>query len=727
MENANFHDMILRGNCQNLEWIGRVIAGRCLRVLLFILGAVYSANAYQAGELDESYQVDLNGGVVKLAVLADGRVYVAGSFTRINGVNRPGLARLNEDGTLDSSFDPGSGPGIGNITSFAPLPNGDLVVVGNFTNFNGAPQLCVVRLKPDGTVDPAFRGLVADGWPILTKDGNRQSGWVGEVAAQSDGKIWISGPFYFENSDRTAGRNSLARLNADGTMDNSVYAEFAGWGGANGYAGNILIGSNDHLFVGGGYSHMLLESTNNISYTAVMGGGAMALQPDGPLLVEGINIDYFFGAREFFGRTSTDGSAVALFSPKLNGGSATEALVSGIWPQADGKVVVVGIFTAVGKTPRRYIARLNKDGSLDEHFYAQATTEWPPSTIVAQADGAYLIGGIFSKINGVSRPFLARLHGEDRTPRPPSIQRQPAGQEVSEGYGAVFSVQADGPSLFYQWRLNGAQIEGATNELITRVSAKAADAGDYTVVITNAWGAVTSAPAALKIKLIGEALNARDLQWEFSRIRSEPEGAQVVMVSGPAWICQTNSAHDGQEAIKNPYSCGPVIEVDGCSDSILQTSVTGPGQISFWFRGRLFFGIANADSVPGFAGPAAWHSATNFTSEWQDLSQWLSLTMRVPPGKQKLVWYGGDTVYLDEIVYTPAPEGLTLTIERPTTQGGECQLLLQGTPDAVIQIDQSFDLATWDPLVKTTNATGTMRLTLPAQTNNSCTFYRAVQ
>ncbi len=82
----------------------------------------------------------------------------------------------------------------------------------------------------------------------------------------------------------------------------------------------------------------------------------------------------------------------------------------------------------------------------------------------------------------------------------PNIISQPAGQSVSSGTAATFSVSVAGvPEPLYQWYFNGAAIAGATNRSYTVTAATAANAGNYHVVAMNELGSVTSATAALTV------------------------------------------------------------------------------------------------------------------------------------------------------------------------------------------------------------------------------------
>ncbi len=82
------------------------------------------------------------------------------------------------------------------------------------------------------------------------------------------------------------------------------------------------------------------------------------------------------------------------------------------------------------------------------------------------------------------------------------ITGQPQAQAVVQGANATFAVTASGmPAPGYQWRYNGARLDGATGSAYTVVNAQPADAGSYTVVVTNSGGSVTSAVAILTVNV----------------------------------------------------------------------------------------------------------------------------------------------------------------------------------------------------------------------------------
>lgn len=136
----------------------------------------------------------LSGEVTALAVQPDGKVLISGFYNRVSGVLRKGMARLNTDGSLDTSFDAGNAIAEGSIRAGAIiiLPDGKILAGGK-------------RLNPDGSIDSAFNPVTDS--PILS------------VALQPDGKILIGGQFTLVNG---ASRTGFARLNSDGSLDTTL-------------------------------------------------------------------------------------------------------------------------------------------------------------------------------------------------------------------------------------------------------------------------------------------------------------------------------------------------------------------------------------------------------------------------------------------------------------------------------------------------------------------------
>lgn len=116
---------------------------------------------------------------------AAGRLIVSGAFTSIGGVKRQHIARLLDDGKVDPSFDPGIGPD-GPVVATHIQPDGRILVGGAFKTFQGQPRLGIARLNEDGSLDTRFD-------PGAGIQGTNPG--IACITQQRDGRILISGHF----------------------------------------------------------------------------------------------------------------------------------------------------------------------------------------------------------------------------------------------------------------------------------------------------------------------------------------------------------------------------------------------------------------------------------------------------------------------------------------------------------------------------------------------------
>jgi endonuclease/exonuclease/phosphatase family metal-dependent hydrolase len=126
----------------------------------------------------------------------------------------------------------------------------------------------------------------------------------------------------------------------------------------------------------------------------------------------------------------------------------------------------------------------------------------------------------------------------------PFISTQPQSQGVLAGQTATFTLTAGGTSpLNYQWRLGGTNLSGATTNPFVIASAQAADAGNYSVVITNIAGSVTSSVATLTILVTNPVVFA---QWNFNSVT--PDAAVGTGTTSPSLGAGTASLIGGATA-----------------------------------------------------------------------------------------------------------------------------------------------------------------------------------
>src|SRR5262249_50381955 len=144
-----------------------------------------------------------DGEVSAVAVQTNGAVIIVGQFSFVNGAARKGIARLQTNGVVDPSFNPGSGFDAG-VWAVAIQPNGQIVVGGDFSTINFAPRSRIARLNFDGSLDNSF----------VTPGGI--DGAVRSIALQPDGRVLLGGDF---TSISNTNRARIARLDDHGGLD----------------------------------------------------------------------------------------------------------------------------------------------------------------------------------------------------------------------------------------------------------------------------------------------------------------------------------------------------------------------------------------------------------------------------------------------------------------------------------------------------------------------------
>lgn len=197
------------------------------------------------GSLDTGFNPTADNAVYSIAVQPDGRILVAGNFTSIAGTTVNRVARLNANGTIDAGFDPGDGAN-GRVAALALQPDGKILLGGYFTQVDGTNHSRIARLAANGSLDTGFNTGTGANDNILT------------LALQTDGKILIGG--LFTNFNGTS-LNRFARLNSNGGLDNTFDAGTGADDEVSALAlqpdGNILIGGNFATFDGGAHPFLV--------------------------------------------------------------------------------------------------------------------------------------------------------------------------------------------------------------------------------------------------------------------------------------------------------------------------------------------------------------------------------------------------------------------------------------------------------------------------------------
>jgi parallel beta-helix repeat protein len=153
---------------------------------------------------------------------------------------------------------------------------------------------------------------------------------------------------------------------------------------------------------------------------------------------------------------------------------------------------------AAGTEPLAYQWRLNSNNLVEAGQFSGVTTaSLSISNVQTTNEGSYdvVVSNSAGAVTSTPPAVLNVLV-------PPTFTKQPQSQRVLLGSSLTLSVSASGaPPLTYQWRLNGANIPGATNATYTIASVRLEDSGSYTVMVANEAGAVTSDVAEITIEL----------------------------------------------------------------------------------------------------------------------------------------------------------------------------------------------------------------------------------
>ena len=359
------------------------------------------------GTLDSSFEVLLgsSGTVTIITPQADGKILIGGNFSYVNGVAKNKLARLNQDGSVDLSFNPSLVQGSYNTSTFITVlivqPDGKIIVGGNITSVNGTTTTGFFRLNADGTTDTSFSVTI--------------SGSIQTAALQPDGKIIIGGSFYQINN---VDRRYLGRVNADGSLDTGFNAGT----GPNGGVTKIVLQSDGKIIVAGtfdsfnGTQHRGIVRLNaagnpDASFNADISSYgssiyALAVQPDGKILIGGSFSQVNGVNRNRLARLNADGSLDTSFVTVVgqDGGA-----VNGIILEPNGKIIVAGNFNSIFGAVRRKVVRLFADGTVDDIFNPGSGPDGEVFALARQSNGKILIGGNFSVVDGVPRTGIARL------------------------------------------------------------------------------------------------------------------------------------------------------------------------------------------------------------------------------------------------------------------------------------------------------------------------------
>ncbi len=441
----------------------------------------------------------LNNGATTIRVLADKSVLVGGNFSTVGGSAHPLFTKLSSTGVPVSGGWSAASPGgaTGNMVyDFELLPDGDIMMAGDFTAVQGSAYNNLARLNSDGTVDTGYTSTSFNGL-------------IRTIVRLPNGQFLVGGNF-------TTPKQYLARMDSGGTLDSGFTLN------ANDFVFKIVAAAGGKFYVMGRFTTLGGQTANRVARlnsdlsldttfnAPVFDNYVNNLDEDaaGRVVITGLFTQVGGQTRNYVARLNANGSLDTSF----DAGTAFNSVASVVEVQLNGAIVVGGGFTGI-------IKRLLANGTVDPYFTLSSTPNAQVLDLETTADGLLYVAGSFTTPK--SRVAVYTTSKSD-----PAVTVPPQSVEVNLGGSTVLSASYYTTSAAtYQWFKNGLPLAGQTGATLTLNNITKADAASYAVDVTTAQGTASSSSAVVKV--LAEPVVAGHPQTQ-----SVPVGSQVTFNVG---------------------------------------------------------------------------------------------------------------------------------------------------------------------------------------------------
>jgi len=421
-----------------------------------------AGSAYGAGATDSTGTAARFYNPKGVAVDGAGNVYVADLYnctirkiTASGAVTTlAGLAGINGTTGSGGSFgDAGSADGTGSVARFAG-PAGIAVDAAGMVYVADTNNNTIRKITPAGAVTTLAGDASAPPFPVGPSSVLTPFYDPTSVAVDSTGNVYVA----------DYGNSRIAKVTPDG-----VVTTLAGSAGNPGWADGTGTAAQFH-----GPQAIAVDRAGNVYVAERVNYTIRKITPGGVVTT-------LAGSAGEPGSVDATGSAARF---ELPGGIAADATGNVYVSDQNGsvmrKITPAGVVTTLGGIAG--LSAYNDGTGSTARFYDAS------GVAVDQAGNLYVASGYNQNIR---KGQLAGM---------PVINTQPQSLTVASGGSVQLSVTAGGlPDPTYQWYFNGSPFSGATSNTLSFTNARSTDAGDYTVIVTNSLGSVTSNKATLTV------------------------------------------------------------------------------------------------------------------------------------------------------------------------------------------------------------------------------------
>jgi len=310
-----------------------------------------------------------NGVTNDVLIAPDGKIFIAGSFDNYNGTSKSFLIKLNIDGTVDTSFNIGTGFDGISVNSLALQSDGKLLCAGEFSTYNMVNRRNIVRLNTNGSIDLSFTNPAMSSFSRIEK-----------ILVFNDNSILVVGAF----TTYVSSHNRIVKLTSNGAVDTS----YTFGGGFDNVMETLALQSDGKILVGGNSTQY---DGQNISYVCRLN------PPVSPSTIATLDTSF----QTNLGTGPTDGFV------------GTDCkVINNIRVLSNGKIFVSGNFKKFNGINQGFIVKLNSDGTLDNTFTGITLFGGPIWSFNIQNNGKIIITGEFTNINGFPANNICRLNSD---------------------------------------------------------------------------------------------------------------------------------------------------------------------------------------------------------------------------------------------------------------------------------------------------------------------------